>query len=207
MSNEPAQEWSDDADRPPGPRRRERVPQAAPPRPALAESAPAPILVAVPPPGPVKAARSLWLTSFAAGLVVALIAFPNRGEQVDRLRQAAAGVGTGRDPSTLDTVASVAWWSGLGALLLLIVLEAALLSVLLRRRGWPRWVLLALLPVHLGVMMVAASVLAPPGAETYLVLLLAAQAALAAAAVAAGLLPRANAWLRTDTGRTGVPGS
>jgi hypothetical protein len=125
---------------------------------------------------------------------------------MDRLREAAAGVGTGRDPSTLDTVTSIAWWSGLGGLLAVIAIEAFLLAVLLRRRGWPRWVLLAVLPVHLGVMAVAASILAPPGAETHLVLLLAAQAVLGAAAVTASLLPRATAWFRADRKSAGAPG-
>jgi hypothetical protein len=199
MSDEPVQERSDRAARPTGAQRQERVPHAPPPRPALAESAPAPIAVAVPPPSPVRAALSLWLAAFAAGLVAALIAFLNRQAQVDRLRETAAGIGTGRDPSTLDTVAVVAWWSGLGALLVLIGVEALLLAVLLRRRGWARWVLLAVLPVHLGVMVLGASILAPPGAETYLVLLLAAQAVLGAAALTASLLPRANAWFRSAT--------
>jgi hypothetical protein len=129
--------------------------------------------------------------------VAALLAFLNRRAQLDRLREAAAGIGTERDPMTLETVASVAWWGALGAVLVLIGIEALLLAVLLRRRGWPRWVLLALLPVHLAVLAAGGSILAPPGAQTYFVLLLVAQAVLGAAALAASLFPRANAWFRS----------
>ncbi len=196
MSNEPAGERPGRGAGIPDDHRRERALHPAPPRPEFAGSAPAPIVVAVPPPGAVAAARSLWLAGFAAGIVAALLAFLNRRSQLDRLRGVAEGIGTERDPLTLDTVASVAWWGGLGAQLVLIGVEALLLAVLLRRRGWPRWVLLALLPVHLAVMAAGGSILAPPGAETYVVLLLVAQALLSAAALAASLLPRANAWFR-----------
>ncbi|MHA7264205.1 hypothetical protein ACX80W_13485 [Arthrobacter sp. TMN-37] len=206
MSNEPAQGRPGRAGPPAEAQRAGRIPHAAPPRPALAPGIPAPIVVSVPPPGPVRAALSLWLASFAAGLVAALVAFLNRRAQIDRLREAAAGLGSGRDASTLDTVASVAWWSALGALLVLMAVEALLLAVLLRTGGWPRWVLLVVLPVHVAVMVVGASILGPPGAETYLVVLLAAQAVLGAAALAASLLPRANAWFRAGRNSAGVPG-
>ncbi|WP_159615748.1 hypothetical protein [Arthrobacter zhaoguopingii] len=196
MSNEPAEEGPGRRPGTPDDRRREPALHPAPPRPGLARSTPAPIVATVPAPGPVGAARSLWLASFAAGIVAALLAFLNRRSQLDRLREAAAGIGTERDPMTLDTVASVAWWGGLGVFLVLIGIEALLLAVLLHRRGWPRWVLLALLPVHLAVLAAGGSILAPPGTETYFILLLVAQALLGAAALAASLLPRANAWFR-----------
>jgi hypothetical protein len=66
-----------------------------------------------------------------------VLSFLNRDAQLERLRQSVAAVDAEQDAETLDTVASIAFWGSLGAVVLVIVIEAALLSVLLRRRGGP----------------------------------------------------------------------
>jgi hypothetical protein len=92
----------------------------------------------------------------------------------------------------------VVFWGSLGAVLLVILLEAALLGVVMGRRGWARWVLLLLLAGHTVVLLVAAAFLVPDGdAGSYVVLLWGLGLLLAVAGLVFFFVPSANAWLKS----------
>jgi hypothetical protein len=94
----------------------------------------------------------------------------------------------------------------LGLLALVILIEAALLVVLLRRHGKVRFVLLAMLLVHGVVTLIADAFLAAPGdQELGIRVLLVMQLALAGAAVVASVLHGASQWFRAENQTRGQP--
>ena len=63
-------------------------------------------------------------------------------DQLDRLVELLTGLDTGHDAATLRALATLLVWASLGALALVIVIEAILVAVMMRRHGWVRWVLM-----------------------------------------------------------------
>lgn len=170
----------------------------------MSNRSPAPSSQRTPPTTTVSAARSLWIGSFLLGVVAIAFTYLSRDGTLERLRMLSAELRPGQAAETLDTVAASVYWSILGALLLVIILEALLLGVMMRQRGGARWALLAVLVLHGAVWVVADAVLIGHDTpEPYLRLLLMAQLITACMAWIVSLLPGAAAWFRTPSGKRG----
>ncbi|MDQ0663066.1 hypothetical protein QFZ35_001564 [Arthrobacter ulcerisalmonis] len=177
----------------------ERRPSAPPPRPGLSYSAPPPIPVSPPAPRTVRTARTLWFSSFAAGLAVLLGSFAARESNLQRLRGVVADMASGSDAESVGTAAEMVFWGSIGALLLVTLLEAAALAAVLGRRNWARWVLVPLLASHLPLLLLASAFLVPGGdAGSYVVMLWGAGLLLAVAGLVFLFLPSAGAWLQRE---------
>lgn len=165
----------------------------------MSNRAPAPIPRRTVPTRTVTVARCLWLLSYLLGVVAVAFTYLSRNAQLERLRTLSSELRPGETAETLDSVAAVVFWSMLGALVLIIVVEALLLAVMMRQRGGARWALLAVLVIHGAVWALADAVLIGPGApELYLRLLLLAQLVTACAGWVVSLLPGARAWFRSQ---------
>ncbi|MGZ4662623.1 MAG: hypothetical protein ACXVYB_15225 [Arthrobacter sp.] len=180
----------------------ERRLSAPPPRPGLSHSAPPPIPASPAVPRTVRAARSLWLFSFAAGLAVLLGSLAARDSNLRRLRGVVADMAAGRDADSVGTAADIVFWGSIVALLLVTVLEAAVLAAVLGRRAWARWTLIPLLASHLLVLFLASAFLVPAGAAgSYVVMLWGAGVVLALAGLVLLFLPPAGTWLKGGRSR------
>jgi hypothetical protein len=171
---------------------------APPPRPGLSYSAPAPILAIPPAPRSVKTARTLWFASFLAGLSIVAGSFLTRDAHLERLKTVVQGMASGGDAEAVTTATGIVFWGSLGAVLLVMLLEAAMLGVTMGRHGWGRWALIPLLAAHVLILLVAAAFLVPDGdAGSYVMLLWGIQLLLALVGLVLFFLPAANAWLRS----------
>ncbi|MFF1252861.1 hypothetical protein ACFVYC_10270 [Pseudarthrobacter sp. NPDC058329] len=176
-------------------------PPAPPPRPGLSYSTPAPIAVIPAAPRSVRTARTLWLLSFVAGLAVLAGSFLTRDSHLERLRTVVEQMAPGGDAEAVTAATGIVFWGSGGAVLLVMLLEAAMLGVVMGRQGWARWALLPLLAGHVLVLAVAAVFLVPEGdAGSYVVLLWGLQLLLALLGLVLFFVPSANAWLKS--GRT-----
>ncbi|WP_258061911.1 hypothetical protein [Arthrobacter sp. ZGTC412] len=173
-------------------------PPAPPPRPGLSYSVPAPIAVIPAAPRSVRNARALWLLGFVAGFAVLVGSFLTRDWHLERLRTVVDQMAPGGDAEAVTTATNVVFWGSLGAVLLVILLEAAMLGVVMGRQGWARWALLPLLAGHVIVLAVAAAFLVPEGdAGSYVVLLWGLQLLLAFIGLVLFFMPSASAWLKS----------
>jgi hypothetical protein len=153
-------------------------------------------------PRSISAARGLWLLSLVAGLAVVVGSYLTRASHLERLRTVVDGMAPGRGADALTTSTAIVFWGSLGALLLLILLQAALLAAVSGRRGWARWVLIPLLAAQVGVMAVAAAFLVPEGdAGMYVLLLWGAQLLLGFVGLLALFMPSAGRWFRSGRNR------
>lgn|GEM_PF-1119509 len=169
-----------------------------PPRPGLSYAAPAPIAVVPPVPGAVRLARALWLLSFVAGLTVLVGSFLSRDGHLERLRSVVDGMAPGGDAEAVSTASGIVFWGSVGALLLVILLEAALLGAVLARHNWARWALVPLLAVHAVATLLATAFLMPEGdSANYVMLLWGAQLLLTLVGLVLLFLPASNAWLKS----------
>lgn len=169
-----------------------------PPRPGLSYAAPAPIAVVPPVPGTVRFARTLWLLSFVAGLAVLVGSFLSRDGHLERLRTVVDGMAPGGEAEAVSTASAIVFWGSAGALLLVILLEAALLGAILGRHGWARWALVPLLAVHAVVTLLATAFLMPEGeGANYVMILWGAQLLLALVGLVLLFLPASSAWLKS----------
>jgi drug/metabolite transporter (DMT)-like permease len=165
----------------------------------MSDTTPAPTGRPPQPSRAVNVARALWLLSFVAGLLAVVFAFLSRDVQIDHLRTLVKDLRPEQDAETLKTVASTVFWGCLGAIVLVIAVEALNLRVLMRRHGGARWTLLFLVLVQAAVTVLAIAFLGSPGSEGNAILvLLAAALVLAGAALVACALPGAGAWFRTE---------
>jgi hypothetical protein len=175
----------------------ERRLPAPPPRPGLSWSAPPPIPATASLPRTVRAARTLWVLSFLAGLTVLAGSFVARDSNLQRLRAVVPDMAARSGAGSVGTAAEIVFWGSMGALLLVTLLEAVALAAVLGRRAWARWVLVPLLASHLPVLLLASVFLVPTGAAgSYVVMLWVAGLALAFAGLVLLFLPPAGAWLR-----------
>lgn len=171
---------------------------APPPRPGLSYSAPAPIAVVPAAPRSVRNARTFWLLSFVAGSAVLVGSFLTRDSHLERLRTVVAQMAPDGDTEAVTIAAGVVFWGSLGAVLLVILLEAAMLGVVMGRQGWARWALLPLLAGHVIVLAVAAAFLVPEGdAGSYVALLWGLQLLMALIGLVLLFMPSANVWLKS----------
>lgn len=169
-----------------------------PPRPGLSYAAPAPIAVVPPVPGTVRLARALWLLSFVAGLTVLVGSFLSRDGHLERLRSVVDGMAPGGDAEAVSTASGIVFWGSVGALLLVILLEAALLGAVMARHGWARWALVPLLAAHAVVTLLATAFLTPEGdSANYVMLLWGAQLLLALVGLVLLFFPASNAWIKS----------
>src|SRR6185312_7116088 len=115
-------------------------------------------------------------------------------------------LGTGRRPRNRGSPRGGGLLGDLRPAGAVILIEAALLVVLLRRHGKVRFVLLAMLFVHGVVTLIADAFLAAPGdQELGIRVLLVLQLALAGAAVIASVLHGASQWFRAEGQARGRP--
>ena len=153
---------------------------------------------------PLKASRLLWVISFVVGLLAAYFVFHFRQDQLDRLSELLStldttGLGTGHDAQTLRALAALLVWASLGALVVVIVIEAILMAVMMRGHGWARWALLVVLVVQAAVwVLVDAVIVAPEELVAYFRILLLSQLVLAGAALVLTFVPGATAWFRVE---------
>jgi len=181
---------------PGGPASRPAGPPAPPPRPGLSYSSPAPIVVVPPTPRTLQVARTLWLFSFVAGFAVLVGSFLTRDSHLERLRSVVDEMAPGGDADALTTASGIVFWGSMGAMLLVVLLEAAALAILNGRQGWIRWLMIPLLPVHVGAVVVAEAFLVPEGAAgSYVWLLWGAQMLMAFVGLVLLFMPASNAWL------------
>ncbi len=179
---------------PPGP----DAQPSPPPRPGLSYAAPAPIAVVPPVPATVRLARTLWLLSFVAGVAVLVGSFLSRDGHLERLRTVVDGMAPGGDAEAVSTASGIVFWGSVGALLLVILLEAALLGAILARHGWARWALVPLLAAHAVVTLLATAFLMPEGeSANYVMVLWGAQLLLALVGLVLLFLPASSAWLKS----------
>jgi hypothetical protein len=155
--------------------------------------------VVVPPvPRSVRLARNLWLLSFVAGLAVLVGSFLTRDSHLERLRTVVQETAPGGDETAITTATAIVFWGSIGALLLVMLLEAAMLGVVVGRQGWARLALVPLLAGHVLVMVVAATFLVPPGdAGSYVAILWGLEILLAFIGLVLFYVPSAAAWLRS----------
>ncbi|MHA6694992.1 hypothetical protein [Homoserinimonas sp. A520] len=184
------------------PSTRAGVPLDKPPRPEMSDRTPAPVLQPIVPTRQVKAARTLWLVSFAAGFIVILFTFVSRDDQLERLRELVTDLAPERDSETLTALASLVFWGTLGLLVLVIVIEAIALRAMMRGHGGARWALMLILFANAGVLLIADALLIAPGEEgLYLRISLVAELALAGAGLVLSLFPSASTWFRAQKKR------
>jgi hypothetical protein len=165
----------------------------------MSDRTPAPVLQPVVPTRQVKAARTLWIISFAAGLIAMLFAFVARDEQLTRLRELITSLAPERDAATLSALASLVFWGTLALVVLLIAVEAILLRVMMRGRGGARWALMVTLIISAGALVIADALVIPPGDDgLYLRVCLVAQLTLAGAGLVLSLFPGASSWFRAQ---------
>ena len=168
-----------------------------PPRPGLSYAAPAPIVVIPPTPRSVRLGGAFWLFSFVAGVAVLIGSFLTRDSHLERLRTVVDQMSPGGGPDAVTTSATIVFWGSLGALLLVILLEAAALAIFSARRGWSRWLMIPLLAGQVVCMVVASAFLVPDGdAGRYVVMLWGAQLLLALLGLVAVFVPSAGGWLK-----------
>jgi hypothetical protein len=104
----------------------------------------------------------------------------------------------GGDAQAVTTAAGVVFWGSLGAVLLVILLEATALGMVMGRHGRARWALLLLLAGHAVLLLVTAAFLVPHGdAGSYVALLWGFDLMTAIAGLVFFFMPSANAWLKS----------
>jgi hypothetical protein len=165
----------------------------------MSDRTPAPVLQPIVPTRQVRAARTLWIISFAAGLIAMLFAFVARDDQLKRLRELTTDLAPERDAETLSALASLVFWGTLALVVLVIVIEAILLRVMVRGHGGARWALMFTLFVNAGALLIADALVIPPGDDgLYLRVCLIAQLTLAGAGLVLSLFPGASSWFRAQ---------
>lgn len=177
---------------------------APPPRPKLSDTTPPPIVpLDPPPPGPVQRTRVWWLLAVTAGFITVLFGFTRRNAIAPRLVEAVIDRSPGLSADAAATLADNLSTATLGALLLITILQIVWMRRLLARRPWTRTAQAITLLVHVPVALVAATVLAPPGAGAVLdrgVVL--GHLVLSAVAVLYSLNPRVTSWLHDGAHQT-----
>ncbi|ADX74319.1 hypothetical protein Asphe3_32110 [Pseudarthrobacter phenanthrenivorans Sphe3] len=149
-------------------------------------------------PRSITLARTLWLFSFVAGLAVLVGSFLTRDSHLERLRTVVQDMAPDGDAEAVTTAAGIVFWGSVGALLLVILLQAAMLGVVMGRQGWARWALVPLLAGQVLVMLVAATFLVPAGdGGSYVVMLWGLQTLLAFIGLVLFFVPASNAWLKS----------
>jgi hypothetical protein len=162
----------------------------------MSDTRPPPAQLSTTPTGPVKIARFLWLGSFVLGLAVLAFAFLSRDDQIERLSDVIAGVDPGRPAATLTSAATIVFWSCLGAIGVVIAVEALLLRAVVRRHRWAQWAQLLVLLVHTGVVLLAGTFLAQGDQGVLMAGLLIVQLLFGVVALVVSVLPGSGDWFR-----------
>ncbi len=177
---------------------RRNTPPAPPPRPPISNASPAPIKPPTPAPGAITASRSLWVASFVLGFLAIGVAFLARSAQVDELREVIRDLMPDESDSTLERAALIAYWTCIGLLVIVIVVESLLLRLVMNRRRGVRWAMVLFLFAHAAVAVAVDAFLALGDTGLYVRLLLAAQLLLAGIAAIVALLPGVGRWLHRE---------
>jgi hypothetical protein len=130
-------------------------------------------------------------------VAVLIGSFMARDSHLQRLRGVVEQMVPGGQSSAVSTSVAVVFWGSMGALLLLVLLEAAALAATAARHGRARWLLIPLLAVHVLVMVLTAAFLVPDGvAAGRVVLLWSAEVFLAFCGLVPLFMPATGRWLR-----------
>jgi hypothetical protein len=164
----------------------------------MSDKTPPPAQLPTSPTGPVKVSRFLWLGSFVVGLAVLAFAFLSRDDQIERLSDVIAEVEPGRAAATLTSAATIVFWSSIGAIAVVVVVEALLLRAVVRRHRWAQWAQLLVLLAHTGVVLLAGSFLALGDQGLLIAGLLIVQLLLGVVALIVSVLPGSGAWFRAQ---------
>jgi hypothetical protein len=162
----------------------------------MSDLTPPPVRAKTPPPPVVATSRVLWLLSFVAGFLVIAFAFLSTDARLERLREFVADIDADAPAETLDGAASALFWIVVGALGVVLLLEAALLGAMLKQRRFARWVAIPVVAVQIAVILVANELLALGAEGPYFSIALIVQLALAGAALVASFLPGSGPWFR-----------
>ncbi|THJ67857.1 hypothetical protein E8P82_03215 [Arthrobacter echini] len=176
-----------------------------PPRPEMSDTTPPPVLLTRSPTGTVRLAGWLWFSSVALGLAAVVLRVLDREGQLSYLQETAAEVDATIPAADLETVALIAFWGTVGALLIVFLSEAILVRPFRLGLGWTRWVLTVLLVVNLGATLLASAFLTDDsGTLQPTPVLLSVQALLAVAALILSFLPTSSRWFRDVRTAPGV---
>ena len=167
-----------------------------PPRPLMSDTTPAPAPRPIVVTGVVKMSMYLWFTSFVLGLMVAAFALVLRVRLLDRLTALIVDAQPDRSEETIRRVAELVFWGSLIALIAIVVIEALIMRVMLKRHGAARFVLLIALLVHVLVAVLADDFVGQDGEGIWFHVLLVLQLISAGAALIASFLPGSGAWFR-----------
>ncbi|WP_188742918.1 hypothetical protein [Agromyces bauzanensis] len=167
-----------------------------PPRPPLTDETKPPVLRAIPTPGVVRTARTLWILSFVLGGAAVFIAFLGRDGIVDELTERLGRLAPGYDADEIASLVDVVYWSSIAGLGLIITIEAVLLGSLMKRRGGARWLQLIVLVLHAGAALVGSAFLAIGDRALLMAALLMVGFVLCVVAWGLCLAPAANRWFR-----------
>lgn len=168
-----------------------------PARPPMSDTTPAPIIPTRTITGAANAARMFWLASFALGLLGLLSAIVFRDSAVEELSRLVTDL---RDTLTEDEVQAITngiYFSALGIMGLITLLEMILVRVMHSGRGALRWALvLVVLLLHAPGAMLSVAFIAPGFNETLHATFLWSQLVFAVVALVVGFLPSSNRWFR-----------
>jgi hypothetical protein len=171
----------------------------------MSDTTPPPAPLPTTPTGPVRISRFLWLASVIVGLAVVAFALFSRERQIELLSDVIAGVDPDRAAETLATVATIVFWSSLGALVVVVVLEFLLLRGVLRRHRWAQWAQLLVLLAHSGVVALAGTFIALGDQGVVIGGLLIVQLVLGVVALIVSVLPGSGSWFRAKNESHGTP--
>jgi hypothetical protein len=167
-----------------------------PPRPAMSDDTKPPVLRTIPMPKAVRIARSLWFLSFVASMSAVLISFLTHDALNDELTETIGRLAPGYDDEEVAALVNLVYWASLAGLGLVVVLEAVLLGMMLKRRGGARWLQLPVLVIHGAVVLVATAFLAIGDWGAVAELLMLAGLLLAIVAWVFGVVRSAHRWFR-----------
>jgi hypothetical protein len=163
----------------------------------MSNAVPPPLTVERQPPPLLRMAGGLWLASVAAGIAALVIAFMDRESFLADLQDTALSLDSGVAAEDAEMVAAIAFWGSLGALAAILLVTGLLARTLLRKGGWARWALLAVLVLDVGAVLLVQAFLGTEDAGFQPVPHLAiAHLVLAAVALVVALLPPVSRWLK-----------
>ena len=167
-----------------------------PPRPPLSDDTKPPVLREIPVPRSIKVARSFWFLDFALTMAAVLISFLTHDALNAELEETLGRLAPGYDDEQVTSLVNLVYWSSIAGLGVVILIEAVLLGVMLKRRGGARWLQLVALILHAGVVLVATAFLAIGDWGVVAELLMLVGLALAIVAWVLSLVPSAHRWFR-----------
>lgn len=179
----------------PGARPARPARSAPPPRPEMSLETPAPVVRAIPRTAAISFSRIAWMLSFGLATAATLFAVFASGARQTALEGIITDLAENQDAATMTALTAIVFWTALGSLIFVTVLELIFVTVMLGGRSWPRWALIAVVLVpHLAAAIFANAFVAIDDGGLLVTILIAAQWVVAAIATTAALLPGSSEW-------------